>query len=206
LDASEGLKKVGCVPITPIHVADELKNQDEAFCTWEEALFGGDSAALYSKSNTPQDEVEGENIASSNDSGGEKRTFVYTGSAALTKDEETIGRELDRLVEQRYKESWYSHAGTLLKSTDLFSFKATEGDDYLQSGAIQPGDHIGKLLLSCSVLLLQSWLSHQSSFHNTQPSFQRIKLIVLRVYLGCVLLMTLPRLMSIVKSSWPMWT
>ena len=141
-EASDYLRKVGLRPVLPIHVADELKNQDDAFCEWEENFVG----ILYSKDTPHGGDITNMRIESGQ--GGEKRKMTYTGTVPLTKDEETIVREIDRMVQEHYKDSYCSHMGTLLHSTDLFSFKAEPGSDaheYLNSGAVQPGDHIGKI-------------------------------------------------------------
>ena len=145
-EASDRLRDVGLHAVLPIHVADELKNQDDAFCEWEGKLYGDETGILYSKDTSHDGDMACMQIESGQ--GGEKRKMTYTGTAPLTKDEDAILGEIDRMVQERYKDSYCSHSGTLLRSTDLFSFKAEPGSDafeYLNSGFVQPGDHIGKI-------------------------------------------------------------
>jgi len=141
LEANDALKKIGCTPAMPIHVADELKNQDEAFFDWEKKLYGDSSSALYQRSTASN---VGFDTSVNSDEGGKKMKLTFSGSATLTMDAKTIGSEIDRKVEKHYKDSWYSHAGTLLRSTDIFSFKAKGNTtyEYLYSGAVQAGDHV----------------------------------------------------------------
>ena len=157
-EASDHLRDVGLRPVLPIHVADELKNQDDAFCEWEEKLYGDETGILYSKDTSHGGDNKClTNMRIESGQGGEKRNMTYTGTVPLTKDEETIVREIDHMVQEHYKDSYCSHMGTLLHSTDLFSFKAEPGSDaheYLNSGAVQPGDHIGKISQSMGLCVL----------------------------------------------------
>ena len=145
IEVDFGLKKAGCTPVLPIHIADELKNQDEAFTDWEKSLYGSSSAVMYQKC-TSNDVAAFEALLSNNDHGGRKVTLAYAGTATLSKDTTTIRKEMNRLVEEHYNDSWASHTGTLLRSLDLFSFKAEgdEADDFLKSGMVLAGDHIGE--------------------------------------------------------------
>ena len=143
VEAKEALGKNGCTPVTPIHVADELKNQDDAFCEWEKKLYGDSSSVLYLKNTASEATFD---TSSTVDQGGKKMKLTYNGSAPLTKSATTIGNELNRLIENNFMDSWNSHNGTLLDSTDLFSFKArgNTAHEFLYSGTVQAGDHMGE--------------------------------------------------------------
>lgn len=152
LEASDALKKAGYTAALPMKVADELKNQDDAFIQWEKSLYGDLSGVLYSKT------AASETIEDIAGDAEEKMELTYTGTAALTKDVDSIIKELDRQLLESYNKSWACHSGTLLRSTDLFSFKAKgfQTLDYLMADSVQPGDHIGERMIHCFFFLLLS--------------------------------------------------
>jgi hypothetical protein len=74
--------------------------------------------------------------------------LTFTGITPLTKTNKSIGRELDGLIEAHYKESWASHSTTIVRTTDLCSFKAkgNQAHEYICLGSVRPGDHIGEYM------------------------------------------------------------
>lgn len=143
VDSDAALKKAGCTPVTSINVADELKNQDESFSEWEKKIYGDSSSLFYPKDTSSRVSFD---ASVSTGEVREKMKLTLVGTAPLTKDAKAIGGELDRILQNHYKDSWHSHAGTLLHSMDLFSFKAKGNStyEYLYSGAVQAGDHVGE--------------------------------------------------------------
>ena len=169
-DASDALKKLACEVALPVKVVDELKNQDEAFNEWEKALYGDSSSIVYQKS-----DVSVASFDSNDDNVGKKMKLTYTGSAALSKDSRTILKEMHQMFEEKYTESWESHAGTLLCSTDLFVFKAKgkSAQKLLYSDEVQPGDHIGKGLTADVTILCLRLCAYHSLPHSLTALFPK---------------------------------
>ena len=137
LKAHEALVRVGCKATLKVHIADELNNQDDAYHAWEMEVLDEQSGILYLQQSSSSDK---DAPASHHQQTLKKISLVYTGCAPLTQTVETLQKELNTLISTRYNESWASHSDTLIRSTDLFSFKVKD----LASYDLQPGDHVGE--------------------------------------------------------------
>ena len=140
IEVNDALKRAGYKPVLPLTIADELKNQDDAFSQWELSIYGDITSVVYT-SDAEESIVDEPSVELA-----EMLQLTYTGTASLTKDATSVQKEITELIKGGVHSSmpYVSYSGTLIRSTDLFSFKAKDLKAKKGLDSVEPGDHIGE--------------------------------------------------------------
>eukprot|EP00560_Eucampia_antarctica_P003773 CAMPEP_0197831986 /NCGR_PEP_ID=MMETSP1437-20131217/12885_1 /TAXON_ID=49252 ORGANISM="Eucampia antarctica, Strain CCMP1452" /NCGR_SAMPLE_ID=MMETSP1437 /ASSEMBLY_ACC=CAM_ASM_001096 /LENGTH=1175 /DNA_ID=CAMNT_0043435141 /DNA_START=197 /DNA_END=3721 /DNA_ORIENTATION=- len=138
------LKEVGCVPITNMKIADELKNQNESFDLFTQLLLDEKDGLL---NNLERDSkiISGdtkEYDSSDDDNNNDQLCLEFVGVTKVN-SMKTNNKLLHRLKES-FTSEWNQRSNILGRSMDLFAFSLPEGSAE-SIDRLFPGDHISIL-------------------------------------------------------------